>query len=134
VWASPGARQRRSWRSFSAALVACNQGCRSPNPYTGVCGCPGGSTPIVMRALVDTPCATLIGSTIVMCAQLGAPVTAFGGAFQLDDAVPGGVGCRAANPRTGGCSCPGGTAPRGLRAEVDSVAGFIGSTIYVCTP
>ncbi|MBI2396129.1 MAG: hypothetical protein HYV09_41585 [Deltaproteobacteria bacterium] len=56
----------------------------------------------------------------------------FGGVYQLDDSVAGGLGCRVANLRTGGCSCPTGFTAHALRSIVDSSAGAIGSLIFWC--
>jgi hypothetical protein len=106
-------------------------GCRSPNPYTGGCSCPGGYTRIGFRALADTS-RGLIGSNPSLCIADSGPRPGLGGAFQVDDAVPGGAGCRAANPVTGACSCPGGYNGAPLRVEVDSSSGFIGSQVIVC--
>ncbi len=113
--------------------VGCNQGCRAPNPYTGGCACPGGMVGIAFRTIVDTPCRTLIGSNITYCALASGPRPTFGGAFQLDDNVPGAAGCRRPNPYTGGCSCPAGFGQSPLRVEVDTARGFIGSAIFLCT-
>ncbi|MEZ4406427.1 MAG: hypothetical protein R3A52_08130 [Polyangiales bacterium] len=109
-------------------------GCRAGNPYTGGCSCPSGYAGAVFRTLVDRVDGRsgLIGSRITVCTRSGSPRPGFGGAYQVDDGVPGGVGCRAVNPVTGACSCPGGTSAQALRVEVDSSAGFIGSQIFLC--
>ncbi len=112
--------------------VPCGRGCRTANPYTGGCGCPGGTTPVEFRTLTDTTCGGIIGSAIGVCVRTGGARPSFGGAYQVDDNVPGGIGCRAANPVTGGCSCPSGFSPSPLRVEVDSSRGFIGSVVYFC--
>ena len=106
-------------------------GCRAANPYTGGCSCPGGYTAIGFRALADSS-RGIIGSNPAICVRSSGARPAFGGAYQQDDAVPGGVACRAANPVTGGCSCPAGYGANALRLEVDSSAGFIGSQVFVC--
>jgi hypothetical protein len=112
--------------------VGCGQGCRAANPYTGACSCPGGFTTATFRVLADGPgCGGLIGSSVNLCVP-SAPGPRFGGAFQVDDSVPGGVGCRAANPLTGACTCPSGYGAAGLRVQVDSSRGFIGSAIFQC--
>jgi hypothetical protein len=114
--------------------VACGQGCRAPNPATGTCACPLDATAVAMRAVSDTPCKSLIGTTIVFCWRPSAAPKSFGGAYQLDDAVPGAAGCRAPNPATGGCSCPSAHAPHPLRAIVDLATGLAGSTLVACAP
>jgi hypothetical protein len=112
--------------------VGCGQGCRAANPYTGACSCPGGFTTATFRVLTDGPgCGGLIGSSVNLCVP-SAPGPRFGGAFQVDDGVAGGVGCRAANPLTGACTCPAGYGAAGLRVQVDSSRGFIGSAIFQC--
>lgn len=109
----------------------CTAGCRMPNPRTGACSCPSGSQPIVLRTLVDTSCGNIIGSSLVLCHAAAAPITTFGGAYQLDDAVAGSLGCRTPNPRTGACTCPAGTSVKLHRVVVD---GPIGSRIGICMP
>ena len=106
-------------------------GCRAANPYTGGCSCPGGYSRIGFRTLVRTA-SGIIGSNPSLCVASGGARPSFGGAYQVDDAVPGGVGCRAGNPVTGGCSCPAGYSGSPLRVEVDSSAGFIGSAVVLC--
>jgi hypothetical protein len=115
-------------------VTPCNQGCRAPNPFTGGCSCPAGAASIPMRTLVDTNCGW-IGATLAFCVRVGAPLATFGGAFQVDDPVAGGQGCRTSNPVTGGCSCPAGTNAAELRVEVDTAqpGAFIGSHVNVCT-
>lgn len=115
------------------AGATCEQGCRSPNPYTGACSCPAGTTPISTRTLADTPCPNLVGSQIVFCAQSAGAHTAFGGAYQNDDAVATGLGCRTPNPLAGdACACPAGTTPETLRVVADGNGGNVGSTIGIC--
>jgi len=74
----------------------------------------------------------IIGSNPAICVASSGPRPSFGGAFQQDDAVPGGVGCRSRNPLTDACSCPAGYGGSALRVEVDSSAGFIGSVVILC--
>jgi parallel beta-helix repeat protein len=113
--------------------ATCEQGCRSPNPYTGMCSCPAGTTPISTRTLADTPCANLVGSHIVFCARSEAAYVDFGGAYQNDDAVGTGLGCRTPNPLAGSaCACPAGTVAETLRVVADGNGGNVGSTIGVC--
>jgi parallel beta helix pectate lyase-like protein len=107
------------------------QGCRVANATTGGCSCPAGTTWVAARTLTDSP-AGIIGSQIFLCMQsVGSPAS-FGGAFEFDDPVQGGVGCRAANPLTGDCSCPAGFNAQGQRLQVDTPYGFRGSALYTC--
>jgi hypothetical protein len=112
--------------------VAEGQGCRQPNPLTGACSCPAGTTAVSTRTLVDTSSLPLVGSHITFCMRPAPKPLAFGGVFQRDDPVSGGLGCRAANPFTAGCSCPAGFLIQPLRVQVDSSAGYIGSTVFTC--
>jgi hypothetical protein len=115
--------------------VACSLGCRAPNPNTGACSCPAGATPIALRTLVDGSCAgDLHGATLTLCLNQAVPTTTFGGAYQKDDAVPGGSGCRVANPKTSACSCPAGTTARDYRTVADSAAGTLGTLLSICIP
>jgi hypothetical protein len=112
-------------------VTAGGLGCRAANPYTGACACPGGASAVTFRTLTDSS-RGIIGSAITVCAFASAPRASFGGAYQVDDGVAGGVGCRAANPLTGACSCAPGTSPSPLRVQVDASTGFIGSQIFFC--
>ncbi len=114
--------------------VPCGRGCRAANPYTGGCSCPAGTTGVEFRTLTDAPpCSGLLGSHIGMCLRTGGARPSFGGAYQVDDNVLGGIGCRTVNPATGACSCPSGFSAGPLRVQVDSSRGFIGAVVYVCT-
>jgi hypothetical protein len=113
--------------------VSCSAGCRTPNPFTGSCSCPGGTSSVELRTLVGA-CGGIIGSHIGVCVNASATRTAFGGVYEVDDAgAAGSVGCRTANPFTGDCSCPSGTSAHGYRVEVDTPS-FIGAVVFVCTP
>jgi hypothetical protein len=114
--------------------VACSLGCRAPNPNTGACSCPAGATPIALRTLVDGTCGDLHGATLTLCLNQAAPTTTFGGAYQKDDAVSGGSGCRVANPKTSACSCPAGTTARDYRTVADSATGTLGTLLSICIP
>ena len=111
-------------------------GCNHPNPYTGACSCPAGTSPIVMRTIEHCHLTdSLVGGHVALCAGPVLPHPSFGGAYQIDDPVTGGAGCRVANPATGACSCPGGTSARSYRVWTDTAsAGLIGSNVYVCSP
>lgn len=110
------------------------QGCKVLNANTGGCSCPAGSTAVPIRALTDGP-AGIIGSVVVICYRQTPSPSAFGGAFQIDDPVPGGMGCRSSNPSTGGCSCPAGFVAQPQRLIADNPVGNIfGSHLYTCVP
>ncbi len=116
-------------------------GCRRKNTYTKDCTCPPGAEAMTFRVIVDSPKPNggFIGSSLTMCVNRVAPTKTFGGAYQLDDDVPGGSACRVKNVVTQDCSCPQGTHPTSYRVEVDSKwatwgGGFIGSKIFVCIP
>lgn len=114
--------------------TSCSTPCRVKNPRTSACTCPAGYDGLSLRTLLSSPtCGAVIGGSIVMCVHPTAALDEFGGAYEQDDPVSGGVGCRAANPRASGCSCPSGFTARALRTLVDSSAGTIGSQIFVCT-
>jgi len=64
--------------------------------------------------------------------------TSIGGAYQVDDPVPSGVGCRSPNRLTGSCSCPPGFSAQEFRAMApvgfppDGETPFIGSNVFIC--
>jgi len=110
-------------------------GCRRKNTYTQDCTCPAGTEAMTFRVMVDSPKGGLSGSNLTMCLNRAAPTNTFGGAYQLDDDVPGGSGCRVKNVATQACSCPTGTRPTSYRVEVESKnGGFTGSKVFVCIP
>ena len=114
--------------------TSCSTPCRTTNPRTGACSCPAGYDALSLRTLLRSPsCSGVIGGSIVMCIHPTAALDNFGGAYEQDDSVPGGVGCRAANPRASGCACPSGFSASPLRTLVDSSTGTIGSQIFVCS-
>ena len=122
-------------------------GCRSPNPFTDACSCPAGFAELRFRALApfafpSDGSMSPVGSALVLCAgtvsSSGAgPV--FAGAFQHDDPVAGGLGCRVPHASTGNCSCPAATQPtQQLRvivdgATVDDAPVVLGSMLTLCT-
>jgi hypothetical protein len=115
--------------------VAGGLGCRAPNPYTSACTCPSGATPIALRTLVDnSSTGALLGANLTVCLNQAAPTTTFAGAYQKDDAVAGGLGCRVANPKTAACSCPAGTTARDYRTVADVPGAKVGSMISLCVP
>ncbi|HEY3446849.1 MAG TPA: hypothetical protein VGK67_10820 [Myxococcales bacterium] len=117
--------------------VACGAGCRVPNPVTGDCSCPAGTQALVAEGLTDSStCPTeVLRTQLTLCVATAAPLVAFGGAYQVDDAVAGGLGCRAPNPRTGACTCPAGTTARPrLRLLASGSGADVGSNVYLCTP
>lgn len=108
--------------------------CRVGNPLAGgACACPPGlDDAIALRSIVRLPCdGGEAGTLLVICGNKDVPIRSYGGAFQVDDLEPT---CRVANPWTGGCSCPAGTAERVFRVMVDGGAGLYGSTVHLCTP
>lgn len=110
--------------------------CINVNGITFACNCAGGTAPkFALRVINDAPGPGLKGGGNFNFCSSGAPTTQseFNGAYQIDDSVPGGVGCRKANANTGACSCPAGTYSEHLQTIVDVGGGaFIGSHIYVC--
>jgi hypothetical protein len=113
--------------------VSCSVACRVPNAKTGGCSCPSGYSAVSLRVLTRTTCSTIIGSSLVACMHPSLALDNFGGVYEQDDPVPGGLGCRVANPRTGGCSCPSGFSASNYRTIVDTASGQIGAVISVCT-
>lgn len=112
--------------------VSCSLACRVTNPKTGACSCPSGYTAQYARVLITNSCGGKIGSRIGICVHPSVSLDNYGGSFQIDDSVSGGIGCRMANTRTGGCSCPSGFAGYALRTLVDSSAGEIGAQLFHC--
>ena len=111
--------------------IPLGQHCRVPNRLTGQCACPFGSMAVGIRTLVDLS-AGIGGSTINLCVRANQKPNTFGGVYQLDDPVRGGLGCRTSNPFTGNCSCPTGFKSQAHRTEVDSSFGAIGSNFFTC--
>ena len=105
------------------------RGCRVPS-VAGACTCRK-TRGDQFRTLVDIAPGQIIGSHVSFCRSCR-PTTTYGGAFQNDDPVPGGAGCRVPNPATGACTCPPNFAGQGLRVEVDGTNSFMGSTIVLC--
>jgi hypothetical protein len=105
-------------------------GCASKNVLSGWCGCPDGSTSYGSARVLHDTFGGIVGGSLRYCAP--ASVNDFGGVYQVDDPVGGGVGCRMPNAFTGNCSCPAGTTGSPLRTIVDSSAGRIGSRLYYC--
>lgn len=111
-----------------------SDGCMAKNPFTGACTCPGSTSAVQLRTIIRCPSdGGMIGGHLGFCMDTSAKMVSFGGVYESDDPVSGGVGCRVTNPATGGCSCPAGTSANGYRVWVDSSAGIIGSTIFVCS-
>eukprot|EP01113_Clastostelium_recurvatum_P041943 TRINITY_DN6747_c0_g2_i2.p1 TRINITY_DN6747_c0_g2~~TRINITY_DN6747_c0_g2_i2.p1 ORF type:complete len:697 (-),score=39.59 TRINITY_DN6747_c0_g2_i2:236-2326(-) len=120
-----------------AYLTIDTTGCEQGNPYMGgACSCTPGAGAASFRTLVNQG-GGIVGAQLVLCYRLPSYTwSTFGGMFQVDDNVGGGVGCRVANPLTGGCFCPSDTRQQEFRVEVDVVyngaVNFIGSRIYAC--
>ncbi|MBL8714546.1 MAG: hypothetical protein JNL79_01045 [Myxococcales bacterium] len=113
--------------------VSCGLSCRVANPKTGACNCPSGYIAQYARVLITNTCGSKIGSRIGLCVHPSVALDNFGGAYQVDDPVGGGLGCRMANTRTGGCSCPTGFSAYPIRTLVDSSGGSeIGSQLFEC--
>jgi hypothetical protein len=71
------------------------------------CRCGSGTTLIPLRVVAPSPCgARHVPMTFGVCVRSADPLGDFGGAWQRDDPVPTGLGCRVPNPFTRGCSCP----------------------------
>jgi hypothetical protein len=111
--------------------VGCGMGCLANNPYTGACSCPAGTASTWVRVVHNTTCGT-IGARIYFC-NPPSPTSSYGGVYERDDAVSGGLGCRSANTYTGGCSCPAGYSASAIRVLVDITGAIIGSNLYQCT-
>lgn len=109
--------------------------CTNANNLAGSCACPGSTSPAyVFRIINDSGNnATPHGGVVKICSS-GSPAATseFAGAYQVDDPVSGGHGCRAKNVLTGSCSCPSGSIATPWRVLVDSSAGLRGSNIYAC--
>jgi parallel beta-helix repeat protein len=104
-------------------------GCGNPNNLSGDCSCPGGTSPAyAFRVLKDY----WGGWNKICSAGTTTSQGEFKGAFQYDDPVPGGHGCRVANAVTGSCSCPAGSTAVWIRNLTDSGAGIIGSHMVMC--
>jgi len=108
--------------------------CESSNQLTGACTCPANanSAHIGARVLNDSPGPGILhGGLLYFCYPN--PTQDFLGAFQMDDPVPGGQGCRYPNPLTSGCTCPAGNSDTSLRIIVDTPSGgIIGSNVHFC--
>jgi parallel beta-helix repeat protein len=129
---SPGTADTSS--EFAGAyLIDDTLVCRTPNSLTGGCSCPVNTSTLALRTLLDGANG-IGGAQLRVCMRISSTPEAFGGAYQVDDGVPGGIGCRAANPDTGACSCPANFSAQPMRAVVDGSKGFIGSHIYTCVP
>jgi hypothetical protein len=133
------------------------------NPVSGGCGCPAEAPlPSYFEALSDCSspwvhahcCAGFLSGAssrpvlyAVRCALYRSFGTthafgcfpglsasgAFGGWYQVDDAVPGGTGCRSPNPFTLDCTCAAGTTPSWTgRVLAPHDSGMIGSTLALC--
>jgi hypothetical protein len=111
--------------------------CHVGNPLAGAaCACPTGSQAIEL--IVDHSCwnDTMIG----FCWNPTAPLTTFGGAYEISDHTGYGTnGCVTGNPAAAGaCACPSGTTATEIRDVYgpgnDSCnnTGAFGGHLYVC--
>ena len=115
--------------------------CNDANLATGDCSCPPGAALASVAAVVNDcdPGVLFRPGWIGICLPDAlSPSASIAGAFQVDDAVPGGVGCRSPNRFTGGCGCPVGFGGLPFRALApvgfppDGATPYIGSTITIC--
>lgn len=129
---SPGTADTSS--EFAGAyLIDDALNCRTSNLVSGACSCPPNTSTLSLRTLLDGA-AGIGGAHINVCMRITSTPVSFGGGYQIDDPFANGVGCRAANPDTGACSCPANFSAQPWRAVVDGKNGLVGSTIYTCVP
>lgn len=110
--------------------------CQNSNLLTNACTCPGGTAPAFQARVINDHYGpgTASGGNVLFCSSGGpAGSSEFLGAYQLDDPVQGGAGCRLANGLTGSCSCPANATVTSIRTLVDSSSGLISSTIGICS-
>jgi hypothetical protein len=104
--------------------------CFEPAAASGACACPAGSgLALYFRVLNDCEGAGILhGGNIRGC--VAAVTNNFGGGYQQDDNVTGGVGCRFGNPYNGNtCTCPAGFSASSYRTL--STPG-VGSHVVLC--
>ncbi|MHB1845963.1 MAG: hypothetical protein ACYCWW_14150, partial [Deltaproteobacteria bacterium] len=112
--------------------------CERSNPLDpGACGCPTGFAPSAPYATADdcagVPPTPYVAANAYFCETDAAKATdVWAGAYQQDDPVSCGVGCRVTNPYTGGCSCPAGATDVAIRAILQTSCGVFGSRIHAC--
>lgn len=121
--------------SFEISDAGVPARCTNANNLAGSCACPGSTSPAyVFRIINDTGAnATRHGGLIKVCSPGSSVATSeFAGAYQVDDPVRGGAGCRVKNMLTGSCTCPSGSIASPWRVLVDGSNGVMGSNIYNC--
>ncbi|MBI5515164.1 MAG: hypothetical protein HY909_15415 [Deltaproteobacteria bacterium] len=125
---------------LTPAVGTCVPTCRVPNTQRSPpsCGCPGGAERVNLSVVAEACPGRHAPATLGVCLRRGASGPRdFGGAYQVDDPITGGMGCRASNPFTSGCACPSGfrASPfRAMASYTSSTGRAIPSTIYVCMP
>ena len=85
-------------------------GCLDASTMTNACACTNGTAAMATLRVINDCVGNgdLEGGEVTVCGDSRLDSSGFGGVFQQDDPVPGGLGCRATNPFTGACSCPAG--------------------------
>ena len=104
-------------------------GCRSMNPLTSACSCPGGYSPQSFRVVVDTNVPNdFIGSTIVMCVN----TTESSGGMFMEDSTSG--QCLTANPNSGSCTCRTGftAGPPSPVVYPNAAGAFLKASFFFC--
>eukprot|EP01113_Clastostelium_recurvatum_P040305 TRINITY_DN6259_c0_g1_i4.p1 TRINITY_DN6259_c0_g1~~TRINITY_DN6259_c0_g1_i4.p1 ORF type:complete len:1216 (-),score=131.62 TRINITY_DN6259_c0_g1_i4:53-3700(-) len=92
--------------------------CLVPNPLTGSCSCPQGSSSYQAFFVLELYQGLDYLSRVEVCYQNSRiPWSTFGGMYMLDDPHQYAYGCSPENPFTGACSCPPGTLPQTLRVK-----------------
>ncbi len=98
----------------------CTRSCRTANPVTGQCGCPDGTQALSLNVDSTTPECPGAEWTLQVCINADGEPLNFGGVYALSQSAA--EGCSAANPATGGCTCPeGATTPQSLHVGSWSV-------------
>ncbi|MFO0605566.1 MAG: hypothetical protein U0324_20460 [Polyangiales bacterium] len=104
----------------------------APNPYTGTYTCAPGTSPAVVRRIIDCPAGAFTGATTYLCGTPGT-VTAYAGAYQVVNCA--GTSVCVPNPYTGGCTCPAGSAPTSpinLYADAPGCGGLHAAQMVFC--
>jgi parallel beta-helix repeat protein len=121
--------------SFEISDVGVTNRCTNPNNLSGSCACPGSTQAAYSFRVINDAGANAKphGAVIKICsAGSSAATVEFAGAYQVDDPVAAGRGCRVKNALTDSCACPSGSVARPWRVLVDGANGLMGSTINTC--
>ena len=110
--------------------------CEDGDPFSG-CACPaGGSVPFNYLVLNDCKGGgqPFVPALFSICMEESSTIATSGGAYQHDDNVPGGLGCRVPNPFTNACTCPAPFQPLSASRTLmyDQQGGMVGSNIFWC--